>query len=265
MPDRRFGSLVMEDAGQGPALVMLHGLGGSSNTFEPLLDGLTGWRILRPDLPGAGRSPLRPSVHRIEDLSHAITEALKAAGISRAVIAAHSMGTLLAQHMALTAPDRVTALILFGALTEPTEPARTGLQQRAAQAEREGMAGIADAVSTASLSPHTRSTNPAVRAYVRESLMRQPPQGYANHCRALSRATAFPVRRINCPVTLITGADDPVAPPAMAETLHRTIPHSQLHILPNVGHWAPLEAPADSRRLLHQALAATNTKEDTHA
>src|SRR3546814_987164 len=60
MTDFRLGSLVAEVAGDGPAVVMVHGLGGSSNSFQPLMPGLAGFRVIRPDLPGAARSALRP-------------------------------------------------------------------------------------------------------------------------------------------------------------------------------------------------------------
>ncbi len=259
MTDRRFGSLMMEDSGAGPessvAIVMLHGLGGTSNTFDTLVGGLDGYRVLRPDLPGAGRSPLRPGLKTIGDLAGAITDALKAAAVSRAILVGHSMGTLLAQHMAVTAPRRVSGLILFGALSEPPEAARQGLLERAETAQRHGMAGIADTVADTSLSAQSRAGNPVAHAFVRESLMRQPPAGYAAHCRALARAQAFAPMKIHPPVRLITGADDPVAPPAMAEALNRALPRSKLDILPGVGHWPMLEAPQKSCRILGKALA----------
>lgn len=256
MVDTRFGSIVMEDTGgDGRAVVLLHGLGGTSNTFEPVMPALEGWRAIRPDLPGAGRSPVRHNVRTIADLARAVTDALVARKVHRAVIVAHSMGTLLAQHMAIAAPHRVDGLVLFGALTEPPETARQGLLARAETAERDGMAGIADTVATASLSERTRSETPAVRAFVRESLMRQPPLGYASHCRALAQAAAFAPMRIRCNVRLVTGAEDPVAPRAMAEALNTGLPFSKLDILPGVGHWATLEAPAACRRLLSDTLA----------
>ncbi len=260
MTDRRFGSLVMEDSGtDGPAIVMLHGLGGTSNTFDTLVGGLDGYRVLRPDLPGAGRSPLRPGLGSIAGLARAVTDVLKAAGVRRAVLVGHSMGTLLAQHMAVSAPHRVSGLILFGALTEPPQAARQGLLERAETALRHGMAGIAGTVADTSLSAQSRAQNPVAHAFIRESLMRQPPAGYAAHCRALAKAQAFPSMQIRAPVRLIAGSDDPVAPPAMAEALNRALPFSKMDILTGVGHWAMLEAPAHARRILQEALAEMTT------
>jgi pimeloyl-ACP methyl ester carboxylesterase len=255
MTETRFGSIVMEDTGgAGRAIVMLHGLGGTSNTFEPIMPALEGYRVVRPDLPGAGRSAHRPNVRSLQDLARAITDAVTAAKVRRAVIVAHSMGTLLAQYMAVTAPHRVEGLVLLGALTEPPEAARFALTARAEQAERDGMVAIADQIANGSLSERSKRDIPAARAFVRESLMRQDPRGYAAHCRALAKATAFVPMRIRCPVRLITGSDDPVAPRTMAETLNTGLPFSKLDILPGVGHWPTIEAPEACSDLLRRAL-----------
>jgi Predicted hydrolases or acyltransferases (alpha/beta hydrolase superfamily) len=56
MNDKQIGSLIMEDTGKGEIVVMIHGLGGTSNSFQTLMKSLSGIRVIRPDLPGAGRS-----------------------------------------------------------------------------------------------------------------------------------------------------------------------------------------------------------------
>lgn len=255
MTDFSLGSLVMEDSGtDGRCIVMLHGLGGSSTTFEPLMPALSSYRVLRPDYPGSGRSGYQPSVTTIAQLSRAVTNVLVAARVRRATLVAHSLGTLLAQHMAVSAPERVDALVLFGAMTEPPTTARQALQARADLALKEGMVPIADAVASASLSNHTRTSNPAAYAFVRESVLRQEPRAYASHCLALAKATAFKPMDIRCPVSLITGKDDPVTPPSMATSLHSNLMTSSLTLLDSVGHWPTIEAPGESSRCLLQAL-----------
>ena len=52
--------VLMESDGEGSPVVMVHGLGGTSNTFQPLLAALAGFRVVRPDFPGSGRSPPPP-------------------------------------------------------------------------------------------------------------------------------------------------------------------------------------------------------------
>jgi pimeloyl-ACP methyl ester carboxylesterase len=259
MADFRLGSLVAEIAGEGSAVVMVHGLGGSSNSFQPLMAGLGGHQVIRPDLPGAGRSALRPGQPGLAGLVQALRDLLRACEVTRADLVGHSMGTLVCQHLAAAEPKLVTSLTLYGPILDPPEAGRTGLKERAALARRDGMAAIADAVSTASLSPATRRDNAAAVAFVRESLLRQDPAGYATHCEALAEAKPAVHRAIVCPTLLVTGTDDPVAPPETARRLAGLICSAVVEILPDCGHWPMIEAPAAALRLLEGRLKETTT------
>lgn len=254
MTDVRLGGMVAERHGAGPAVVMVHGLGGSSGSFELLMSALDGYCALRPDLPGAGRSALRPGRPGIAGLAGAVRECMRAASVPRAHLVGHSMGALICQHIAAQAPEAVASLALFGALLEPAPAARAALAERAHQARRAGMAGIAEAVSAGSVGPDAAAG--AACAFVRESVLRQNPAGYAAHCEALAAADAAPHAAIRCPTLLVHGADDAVAPLAAARRLRASIDGARLETLPGVGHWPMLEAPARSATLLREHLAA---------
>ena len=58
MTSIRLAGMMVDSDGEGPPIVMLHGLGGTSNSFQTMVTPLANFRIVRPDLPGAGRSPL---------------------------------------------------------------------------------------------------------------------------------------------------------------------------------------------------------------
>ena len=256
MTDIRLGSAVAERSGDsGPAVVMVHGLGGTSNTFQPLMEILDGFRVLRPELPGAGRSAVRPGLSGLPGLAKSVREAMRIAGIEKAHFVGHSMGTLICQYLAAEAPSVVDSLTLFGAILEPPPAARQGLKERAESARKEGMAGIADAVSKASVADASHARNPVIRAFVRESLMRQDPKGYALHCEALSAARAAAHDRVSCPTLLVAGSADPVAPVAMAEDLKSRIADARLEVLDGIGHWMTVEAPEKSAALLGEHLA----------
>ena len=64
--------VAVEDEGDGDAVVCLHGLGGTSNTWTPLMPVLTGYRVIRPDLPGSGRSAGAGGTLSIEKLVECI-------------------------------------------------------------------------------------------------------------------------------------------------------------------------------------------------
>jgi pimeloyl-ACP methyl ester carboxylesterase len=203
------------------------------------------YRVIRIDLPGAGRSPVPHDDLSMEKFADAVLGAVKTLGVSRAHFAAHSMGTLVVQRLAAGYPDLVASLTLFGALVEPPDAARTGLGARATLARSEGMEPIADQIIAATLSAETKAQRPAAIAFVRESIMRQPPEGYAKHCEALAKATAADHRMISAPTLLLTGDADVVAPPSMAQTLGDRIPQATVSIIDRCGHWSTVEKPVE--------------------
>lgn len=254
MTDKSLGSMVWEEEGEGDVVLMVHGLGGSTNSFQTLMPALSGFRILRVDLPGAGRSRFTPGNISMSSLVSAVTNCLTASSVSSAHVIGHSMGSLIAQYLAVQLPGRIASLTLFGAIDEPSETARMALKQRAAQARRDGMTDIAHAVSQNSVSRNEEQDNTVAQAFVRESLMRQNPNGYAAHCEALSEATRAAHESIVCPTLIIAGSDDPVSPPKMAEELRDAIPDSRLTMLNRIGHWMMVEAASESRKLVRQHL-----------
>jgi pimeloyl-ACP methyl ester carboxylesterase len=121
---------------------------------------------------------------------------------------------------------------------------------RAGVARDFGMERIADQIIAGTLSAATKEESPAAVAFVRESILRQPCEGYACNCEALSKARATDLRKITAPTLLVAGSDDPVAPVSMGQILADGISGAQMIVLDRCGHWITLEKPADSVRLL---------------
>ena len=244
--------MAYEIEGDGDAVLMIHGLGGTSNAWTPVLPAVARYRTVRPDLPGSGRS------HRVEGplgLDLFVERALvvmRKAGVERAHVVAHSMGTIVAAHLAAAEPGKVSSLALFGPLLAPPEPARAALRDRAAQARKGDMQPIADALLRASVSAETRATRPAAVAFVRESLMRQDPEGYARTCEALAAMEPADTSRIECPALLVTGDEDVVAPPHAVRMMAERIKGSRVEVLRGCGHWTPVEKPEECRDLLRR-------------
>ena len=254
--------IAVEDEGEGPVVVCVHGLGGSSNTWTPLMPALARHRVVRFDLPGSGRSQRAEGALSIERFVDAAQSVCARLGVQRAHWLGHSMGTIVCQHLAVAAPKLVRSLALFGPLITPPEAARSAIRTRAAKARTEGAAGmheIALALVNAALSADTRERQPLAVAFVRESLMRQDAESYARSCDALADATPAAVERIECPVLLVTGDEDSVAPPssvrAMAERLHASR-NPRVVVLPRCGHWTPIERPTECQRELREFLSA---------
>lgn len=241
--------------GGGDAVLMIHGLGGTSNTWTPLLPAFARFTTLRLDLPGSGRSHRVEGKLSIDRFMQAALRILAASGQERAHLVAHSLGTIVAMHLAAREPRTVRSLALFGPLVAPPDAARATIRARGDKARSEGAAGmqaIADALVQSVLATETKAKRHAAVAFVRESLMRQDADGYARTCDALAEAQAADVSRIACPTLLVTGDQDIVAPPQAVRALGERIAGSQIEVLRGCGHWEPVEKPDECIELLRR-------------
>ena len=252
--------MAVEEEGDGDAVVCVHGLGGTSNTWTPLMPALARFRVVRMDLPGSGRShaamsgPL--SIARWVDAMQTICARL---GVARAHWLGHSMGTIVCQHLAVEQPKLVRSLALFGPLMAPAEPARTAIRARGLKAHDEGASGMHEIALTlvqAATSAETRQRSPLATAFVRESLMRQDPLGYARSCEALADGQAAAVDRIEAPALLVTGDEDVVAPPQAVRAMAERMKRVRVTVLNRCGHWTPIERPDDCARELRDFLSS---------
>ena len=114
------------------------------------------------------------------------------------------------------------------------------------------MQPIADALVQAATSSETRQKRAAAVAFVRESLMRQDPDGYARSCEALADMQAADTPRIACPALLVTGDEDAVAPPSSVRAMGDRIKGSRVEVLRGCGHWTPVEKPEECVNLLNR-------------
>ena len=246
--------MAIEVDGDGDAVLMIHGLGGTTNTFTALAPAFARMKRVRFDLPGSGRSERVEGTLSIARFVQASLRALAAASVERAHIVAHSMGTIVAAHLAVEHPKVVRSLALFGPLLAPPDTVRPNLRARGAKARTEGMQEIADGLVQASTSSVTKARRHAAVAFVRESLMRQPPDGYARSCDALADAQPADASRIACPTLLVTGDEDVVAPPNSVRQMGEKIAAGgatvEVEVLRGCGHWTPIEMPEECTQLL---------------
>jgi 3-oxoadipate enol-lactonase len=111
-------------------------------------------------------------------------------------------------------------------------------------------------------SADSRRRHPAVAAFVRESLMRQDPEGYARSCEALAEAPAAAVEDIAAPVLLVTGDEDTVAPPQAVRVMAERFSGSagvRTVLLNRCGHWTPIERADECARELRDFLVSVRS------
>lgn len=236
--------LAVEITGEGPPVVLVHGLGGTSNFYQPQVAALAErFRVVRPDTEGSGRSPVAGTLS-IEGFADDLAALVDELGGGPVRVVGHSMATVTVRTLAARHPELVSHLALLGAVPAPLPDAgRQGQHDRAAKARAEGMAGIADAVTANALSEATRRDHPATAAAVREMVLRQDPEGYARSCEALAGAQDPGPVPADLPLLLLTGADDAVGAPAVSQALADAHGSASFEVFEGCGHWTALEKP----------------------
>jgi pimeloyl-ACP methyl ester carboxylesterase len=234
--------LAVEIDGDGPAVLFVHGLGGTSNFYQVQADALAASHtVIRVDSAGAGRSPVADAIS-VDSHADDLAALLDSLDIDSAAVVGHSMGTLVVRSLAARHPARVSALALLGAVREPAEAGRKAQHERAALLREKGTAAVAPGVVANALSETTRRDKPEVAAFVRELVMRQDPEGYARNCEALAAATDPGPVDPELPLLLITGGDDKVGAPDASQELADAHGNAVVEIVPGIGHWTALEA-----------------------
>jgi 3-oxoadipate enol-lactonase len=256
--------MAVDVRGEGEAIVFIHGLGGSMNSWTPLLPALGRWRCVRPELPGAARSrkayalsEATPHRGHLSATTHAdaVQRVCEALGISRAHFVGHSFGTIIALHLAERAPALVRSLTLFGAMAEPLPAQRDNMRNRAAAAREQGMFEIAEGISDFALSPSTKQSQPVTVAYVRDSVAAQDPEGFARNCIALAEAQSARLELIRCPTLVVNGDEDQVTSLSGARRVaERLGTPGRVEVLSRCGHWPMQERPLESQRALRDFL-----------
>lgn len=245
--------MAVEVDGTGEPLVMLHGLGGTSNVWTPQMAAVGArFRAIRFDLPGSGRSPCPSAALTIGSMVEAVLRALRVLGVEAAHFAGHSMGTIVCQHVADREPAMVRSLALLGPVHALAEAGRNGMRDRAARVRAEGMPEVAEAVIKAGTSGDTKAANPTGIGFIRELLMRQDPEGYARNCEALAGAQGADLERIRCRTLLVTGDEDAIAPPSSVRGMADRLHDARSVVLSRCGHWTTIERANEVNQALRE-------------
>jgi 3-oxoadipate enol-lactonase len=230
-----------------PAVVFLHGVGGSARIWTPQLASFAaeGFQAVALDMLGyGGREPVD---HMDFDMLAADVEAQIAQhGLDHPIIVGHSMGGLLVQTLLRRSPRAYRAAVL--SCTSPAFGDRTGEFQKKFVADRLGpldagrtMAELAPGMVAAISGP---AADPAGRQLAIATIAATPERSYraAVHCLVDFDERAN-LARIAIPVLCLAGEHDRLAPPGMMERMAGRIPGARYVCLKGVGHLPNVEAP----------------------
>lgn len=253
------GPIAWREAGSGPLVVFLHGLGTTRTGWEPQLRALAeSYRCVAWDMPGYGASPPLSEPLTFTSLSDAVRDLVRHLGETAAHLVGLSFGGMVAQHTALRHPQHVRSLVLVDSSpafgldgTDPAEWMRLRLEpldRGATPAE------IAEAVIRSVVGPE--APDKAVAEAV-ASMARIPSQGLRAAVSCLpTHDLRSELRRILAPTLVLVGEHDRETPRAYSELLAARIPTASLEVVPGAGHLANLEAPEVVNRLIRRFLDA---------
>ena len=234
--------LFWRDDGAGAPLLLLNSVGCDLNLWDAAMPHLSGFRVIRMDMRGHGRSDAPPGDYTLGQIAADAVAVLDAAGTEKAAICGLSLGGMTAMTMALNTPDRVSALVL--ACTSPQMDPE-GWRARVELVRAQGMAAVVDAVMARFFSDHFRRDHAAEVAAVRTRFLELDPLGYAGGCAAIrDMALIDKISAIRKPTLIIAGGEDVATPfEGHGGEIQKRIAGARAVML-SAAHIAPVEAPA---------------------
>lgn len=234
-----------ERAGNGPALVLLHGgFGFDSRSWRRQIDTLSDeYTVVAWDAPGCGRSADPPMTFRLPDYADCLAGFIVALGLSRPHVLGLSFGGALALQLFDRHPALPRTLILAGAYAGwagslPPEEVDERVARLAADMERPPeewipsyIPGLLTEAAPPEMVDEVRSLMAGVRPAANEAMLR-----------AMAEADLRDVLpRIAVPTLLLYGDQDVRSPVEVGQALHKRIPGSSLVILQGLGHLSSVE------------------------
>lgn len=245
-------AIYYETAGSGDPVLLIHGLGLDRRMWDPQVAALASThRIIRMDLPGAGRSavPLGPY-----KMAEAAARVLNAAGATQAHVVGLSLGGEVAVDLALTYPDRVRSLVLVDAALGGWAWSQPFVDRvgRYIQSARTTDVAAANAgwLGDELFVPARRDS--IIARQLREMVMEYPGTFWL-HPEWQQGPTPPALRRletIKAPTLVLIGELDLPDFQHIADTLVARVPQVRRVSLPGVGHMANMEAPSEVNRLM---------------
>jgi pimeloyl-ACP methyl ester carboxylesterase len=246
--------IAYREAGDGPAVVLLHGWPTSSYLWRDVIPAIARrHRVIAPDLPGFGASSKPDAPYDLPFFERILDGLVDALGIERTALGLHDLGGPIGVHWALTRPERITSIALLNTLLYPEfspeviEFASTLLnpERQHELTSREGLAEImrlgvtddfplsADVISAVQ-APFTTDADRARLAVAGVGL---GLRGFAQIAEGLPDLAV--------PLRVIYGEQDRLLPD-IAQTVARLrldVPQVEVTALPDCGHFVPEQEP----------------------
>jgi len=217
-------------------LVFVHGSGDSARAWDAVVAQLPDRTCIALDLPGHGAARELPGPERmsVADYAQWVRAELAWRDLGGVCLIGHSLGSAIAQRLAVDAADLVRHVALVGG------GARLRVLPALLEAARDHPDATRAHLAELGFAPD--------HAALRESHLEEPEAAAPGVLyRDLAACDAFDMMaelgRIVQPTLIVTGEQDRLTPPKYATYLHDHLPHATLVLIPGVGHNLPVEAP----------------------
>jgi 3-oxoadipate enol-lactonase len=256
--------LAWREAGTGTPLLLLHGIGGSSEIWAAQYKALAdGFRVIGWDMPGyGGSSALSESAATLDSYVDALSALMDTLGITAGHILGQSVAAPIAARFARRHPDRTLSFVFchglsgLGHLPEAERAAAT--EKRLATFEKLGPERFARERGPGILAP---DADPEVIGTAVAIMARVRPEGYRAAVAMLAGADIrADLPHVIAPALVLCGDSDPVAPPDACRTVAELLPECSLRVLKGVGHYSCLEDPAVFNVALGEFLQAVSAR-----
>lgn len=233
-----------------PVLVLSNSLGTDLGMWDGQLPLLAqGFRLLRYDQRGHGRSPAPPGPYKVAELAGDLLELLDRLGLERVSFCGVSLGGMTGMWLAARAPERIERLALC--CTSAYLPPRDMWTERAATVRADGMEAVAEAALERWFTPGFAELRPDIVERTRRALLATPPEGYAGCCEAIaSHDLRAELGSIRAPTLVLAAADDPATPPEHGRRIAAAIDGARFAVLERGRHLAAVEHPKQFAREL---------------
>lgn len=153
------------------------------------------------------------------------------------------MGGMVPTYLASTTPDRILGAICIGPV-HPSPTIADIFKNRIPVVQTQGMEAMANAIPNAATGRNATATQ---KAFIREMLLAQSPEGYVANCKAIQFASPPEYAKVKCPVIIVAGKEDKSAPVEGCEVIFGGLGTEEgmkrLEVLDGVGHWHCVENP----------------------
>ena len=258
-------------AGSGPVLLLIHGMGGTFENWQAVLEPLArGHTVIAPDLPGHGASAPGAGDYSIGALAAGLRDLLIALGHERATLVGHSLGGGIAMQFAYQFPEMTERLVLVssGGLGPEVSPVMRAAALPGADlfiAATAGPGRVAGSAVARGLAAVGLRPNADVAEVARGYASLSDPDRRAAFLATLRSVIGTGGKRVHAgdrlylaegmPVLIIWGEHDPIIPLHHGESAHEAIAGSHLEVFDGVGHLPQLEAPGRFIAVLERFIA----------